>query len=166
MGYLKVLLQNLLAGPATEPFPFGEALTPKGLRGRVQYDPHTCVGCRTCELSCAGGAIRIEMKPEALEFTLWHDTCAFCGLCAFYCPTDAIRLSDDWHLSHTDDRKFEMIEKGRIPAIHCAACGEECYATQPAADLFDHPPSREELERLRGYCPRCRRKLAAEGAQP
>jgi formate hydrogenlyase subunit 6/NADH:ubiquinone oxidoreductase subunit I len=159
-------MRNLAAGPATEPFPFGEAATPKRLRGRVCYDPLPCTACRSCEQVCSGGAIRFDRTAEGLQFMLWHDTCAFCGLCAFYCPTDAIRLTQDWHLAHTEDRKFAMVETGLIPTIACAECGTAALATAPAADLFGHPPTPDELERLRPYCPRCRRKKAAEGRRP
>jgi formate hydrogenlyase subunit 6/NADH:ubiquinone oxidoreductase subunit I len=159
------LIRNLVAGPSTDPFPFGETFTPKGLRGRVVYDPAGCTACRACEQVCVSGAIRFGKTPEGMQFILWHDTCTFCGLCAFYCPTGAISLTDDWHLAHAQDRKYDMVEKGLIPTIRCAGCGAATLATAPAAKLFDHEPSLEEVENLRRYCPRCRLKVA-KGDQP
>lgn len=163
MSFLSVLIRNLVAGPSTDPFPFGETFTPKALRGRVLYDPSRCTACRACEQVCVGGAIRFDKTPEGMRFLLWHDTCTFCGLCAFYCPQDAIEMSSDWHLAHLQDEKFEMVERALIPAGHCAECGAEYVATAPTAGLFSgYEPSPGELESLRQYCPRCRRKKAAE----
>ncbi len=162
MGFLGVLIRNLVAGPSTDPFPFGETFTPATLRGRVEYHPADCVACRACEQVCVGGAIRFDKTPEGLRFLLWHDSCTFCGLCAFYCPTEGITLTDDWHLAHPQSRKFAMVEEGTIPTIRCAACGAQALATAPAAALFDHPPTPAEVEEMRSYCPRCRRKVAAE----
>lgn len=49
MGFLGVLIRNLVAGPSTDPFPFGETFTPATLRGRVEYHPADCIACRACE---------------------------------------------------------------------------------------------------------------------
>jgi len=163
MSFLSVLIRNLVAGPSTDPFPFGETFTPPALRGRVVYDPSRCTACRACEQVCVGGAIRFDKTPEGMRFLLWHDTCTFCGLCAFYCPQDAIAMSNDWHLAHLQDEKFDMVERSLIPMGHCAECGADYVAIAPTAKLFSgYAPSADEVESLRQYCPRCRRKKAAE----
>jgi formate hydrogenlyase subunit 6/NADH:ubiquinone oxidoreductase subunit I len=163
MSFLKVLFRNLMAGPSTDPFPFGETFTPKKLRGRVVYDASKCTSCRTCEQVCIGGAIRFDNTPDGRRFLLWHDTCTFCGLCVFYCPQGALAMTDDWHLSHTQDEKFKLVEHGLMPKAKCAACGAEYVVVAPTAKAFaGYAPSADEVEALRQYCPRCRRKKAAE----
>lgn len=80
--FFKRLIQNLLQGPATEPYPPAEAETPETLRARITYNPDACTLCRMCEYVCAGKAIRFEEDDKGVTFNLWHNTCAFCGLCA------------------------------------------------------------------------------------
>ncbi len=105
MAFLKVLLNNLRKGPSTDPFPFGETVTHAAYRGKVTFDAAACVGCRMCAHVCAGGAIRFSEDQDGLYFTIWHNTCISCGLCASYYRTKAIRLSNNWHLSHLQDQK-------------------------------------------------------------
>ena len=39
-----ILLNNVVSGPCTDPFPFGETYSPKTIRGRVRIDPDLCMG--------------------------------------------------------------------------------------------------------------------------
>lgn len=173
MNFLTILMRNLALGPSTDPFPFGETFTPKGLRGRVQFDAVSCVGCRLCEQVCAPGAIRFEKSKEGLRFMLWHNSCCFCGLCQHYCPVDSIKLTEDWHLSHPAAEKYEKVEEGLIPNVPCAGCGKETLALGINTKTLGFEPTAEEADRLRRLCPGCRRKEAAamvaarkEGARP
>ena len=47
-----ILLNNVVSGPCTDPFPFGETYSPKTIRGRVRIDPDLCMGCGMCRHSC------------------------------------------------------------------------------------------------------------------
>ncbi len=162
MSFLKVLMRNLVSGPSTDPFPFGDTFTPEALRGRVSFDATRCTTCRACEQVCAGDAIRFDNVPEGKRFLLWHDTCTFCGLCAFYCPQGALTMTTDWHLAHAQSDKYLMVEDGLIPSAECADCGSKYVAVAPTAKLFPrYDASPEEIESLRKFCPRCRRKQAA-----
>lgn len=149
--------------------------TPEAFRGRVTFDAAECEGCRRCEGVCPSGAIRFVKTAEGLTFTLWHNTCVFCGTCAFYCPTDAIRQTNDWRLVHREERKFEMIEAGLIPNQICVECGAKALATHPAMSMtarLDPPIARAEQGELQARCPRCRvkylkaRAAAKSGAAP
>jgi formate hydrogenlyase subunit 6/NADH:ubiquinone oxidoreductase subunit I len=156
-------MRNLISGPSTDPFPFGDTFTPKSLRGKVVYKASACTACRFCEQCCVGGAIRFDKTPEGLRFLLWHNSCTFCGLCEFYCPTDALTMSDDWHLAHAQDQKFDMVERGVIPNGKCAECGAPMLMTAPNPNAFDHTPSQEEIDHLQHLCPKCRRKVSKGG---
>ncbi|HYD65452.1 4Fe-4S dicluster domain-containing protein [Azospirillum sp.] len=161
MNFLGILMRNLAQGPSTEAFPFGEATTPKGLRGRVHFDAAACMGCRLCEQVCAPGAIRFEKKKEGLGFLLWHNSCCFCGLCQHYCPVDAITLSEDWHLAHPESEKFAMVEEGLLPNVACAGCGKETLSIGVNVATLAFQPTAEEMAQLHALCPACRRKAAA-----
>jgi formate hydrogenlyase subunit 6/NADH:ubiquinone oxidoreductase subunit I len=161
--WLSVLVKNLLNGPSTEPFPFGEATTPARYRGRATFDASACSGCRTCEYVCASGAIHFEERPDGLRFTLWHNTCVFCGMCQQNCMSKAIRLSNDWHLAHTQDKKYAMVEQGTVAYKPCLKCGKQMLPTPaPLMQLAYHGDSKQ-IETLRQLCPNCRRSASAGG---
>lgn len=167
MNFMKIFARNLMQGPYTDPFPFGPTFTPKDLRGRVAFDEKNCTGCRACEQVCVGGAIRFDKTPEGLRFLLWHNTCTFCGLCEFYCPTKAIHLTNDWHMAHAATDKFTQTEAGLIAYTTCAQCGVKALASAPNVIGLEPPVGPEEFEQLRNLCPGCRRKaLLARGKQP
>jgi len=162
MKMLKVLLQNLIKGPSTDPFPFGETFTPKGLRARIRFDEEACTGCRMCEHVCAGGAIRFHDSPDGLEFTLWHNTCTFCGLCEHYCVPKAIKLTEDWHLAHKQEDKYTMTETGTVALISCVQCKKQMLPTSRQLNAVAYKGSNEMIERLGSMCPDCRRKQSAK----
>ncbi|MBV8646105.1 4Fe-4S dicluster domain-containing protein [Paludibacterium sp.] len=162
MNILKLFYRNLTQGPSTVAFPFGPAWTPPKLRGRIRFDLPACTGCRACEQVCAPGAIRFDKTPEGLRFMMWHNSCVFCGLCNFYCPTDAIVQSDDWHLAHPTARMYEMAIRELIPYTACSACGTKTLASAPNPVGVEPPFSAEEIEQFRHLCPGCRKKALEE----
>jgi formate hydrogenlyase subunit 6/NADH:ubiquinone oxidoreductase subunit I len=166
MSYLRILLRNLIRGPSTVPFPFGPAWTPARMRGRIVFKLSSCTGCRACEQVCAPGAIRFDKTPEGLRFMMWHNTCVFCGLCEFYCPTDAIRQSTDWHMAHAVGEKFDMAIREVIPYTKCTGCGMKTLASAPNPVGVVPPFTPEEIEQQRNLCPACRKKALAERGAP
>ena len=166
MNYLRILARNLIRGPSTVPFPFGEAWTPARMRGRIEFDLAKCTGCRACEQVCAPCAIRFDKTPDGLRFMMWHNTCVFCGLCNFYCPTDAIRQGNDWHMAHGVGQKFEMAIREVIPYTACKGCGMKTLASAPNPVGVSPPFTAAEIELHRHLCPACRKKALAERGTP
>ena len=75
-----ILLNNVVSGPCTDPFPFGETYSPKTIRGRVRIDPDLCMGCGMCRHSCVAGAINIQKhKGKGWTITVWQDSCCLCA---------------------------------------------------------------------------------------
>ena len=91
---------------------------------------------------------------------------ANCGMCAHYCPTDAIRLSDDWHLAHPQSEKYAMADHAVVPRVRCTSCGTEIG---PSADALMRRAFRgvaKRTEHLTRLCPDCRRAASLEGTMP
>jgi formate hydrogenlyase subunit 6/NADH:ubiquinone oxidoreductase subunit I len=167
MTFTRIFLRNLIRGPSTVPFPFGPAWTPARMRGRIEFNLAACTGCRACEQVCAPGAIRFDKTPEGLRFMMWHNSCVFCGMCNFYCPTDAIHQSNDWHMAHAVGEKFDMAIREVIPYTACTGCGNKSLASAPNPVGVVPPFTPEEIEQQRHLCPACRKKALAErGVQP
>lgn len=158
-GFLKVLFRNLLEGPSTDPFPFGETHTPARVRGKVIIDPDKCVGCGVCQRSCAAGAINITRKADKSGYTItvWRNSCCLCASCRHYCPTKAIAIDNDWHSAHLEDEKFECLERHVINYSPCLHCGTLIRPLAPelAKKLYAHNDE-VDPDFIRQLCPKCR----------
>jgi len=165
MNILKLLLGNLIKGPATDPYPLGEAITPAAYRGRVAIDEATCVGCKMCEHVCAAGAIRFTEDEAGLHFLIWHNSCVTCGLCAVYCPTKAITLTTNWQTSHRQEDKYKQVDHATIPFTNCSCCGVRFLKAQDPLMLLAYKTVGPNEERLRDLCPQCRQVESAKGAK-
>jgi formate hydrogenlyase subunit 6/NADH:ubiquinone oxidoreductase subunit I len=159
-AFLKTLFNNVLAGPSTDPFPFGETFTPARFRGKVKVDPKLCMGCGICKHVCTAGAVNIKQRADqsGYDITVWHNSCCLCANCRTYCPVKAITLSADWHNAHTQDQKFEWVEKQFVPYVACLSCGFKMRALplEIARRLYAYNPKLDP-ERISRLCPRCRR---------
>ncbi len=162
LPFLKILVRNIIKGPATEAFPFGETYTPKRLRGRAELDPSRCLTCGICSHVCAGGAIAMTESADGrgMEFRLWHNTCTFCGLCEHYCPANAITMTNDWHLSHEQSEKYTCCEVQFVEYPVCEKCGERMLPRlhQRLSKGLVGSVSTAEIMRI---CPDCRRLTSA-----
>lgn len=161
---LKIMLRNLLQGPSTIKYPFEDSPAPEKLRGKITHDPEACVACRMCEYVCAGGAIRIEESADqtGINFVVWHNTCTFCGLCEFYCPTKAIHLTNNYHMAHLQEDKFNYVERSFIQKQRCTRCGELFVPLSPI--LVEKLYGEEgDVKGLTQMCEKCRRKASWEG---
>lgn len=159
-GFLKVLLNNLLQGPSTDPYPLGETFTPERVRARCVVDPEICVGCGMCRYSCAAGAINITKKPDNSGFTItiWRDSCCLCAACRHYCPTGAMSLNNDWHFAHPEAEKYTFLEQHTIDFVPCIECGNlmRPLPLKMAERIYAHDPN-VEPDHIRRLCPQCRR---------
>uniref|UniRef100_UPI0038B3133C 4Fe-4S dicluster domain-containing protein n=1 Tax=Geomonas oryzae TaxID=2364273 RepID=UPI0038B3133C len=116
--------------------------------------------CRMCRHVCAAGAIRFEEGENGVRLTLWHNSCVFCGLCSYYCPTGALSVTGDWRLDHPAAHTFRQVERGEVPYAPCAGCGEPIIPAAPQLlhDAFRRP--NPDIERLKSLCPACRQQMS------
>jgi len=142
--------------PSAEDGPF--TASPVGLRGKMRFNAAACVGCRMCEHVCAGGAIRFEELAGGLKFTLWHNSCAFCGLCNHYCPTKALAATGEWQMAHLQGEKYRQIEQGIVPLVPCDGCGTPMLPVAPELLRAAYRSVSRETEELRTLCTACRQQ--------
>jgi Ni,Fe-hydrogenase III small subunit/NAD-dependent dihydropyrimidine dehydrogenase PreA subunit len=141
----------------------GGTPAPPGLRGKMSFNALACVGCRMCEHVCAGGAIRFEEEAAGLRFTLWHNSCAFCGLCSHYCPTKALAVTGEWQLAHRQDQKYAQVEQGVVPFIPCSGCGAPMLPVSRELMQLGFRGVSPETARLRSLCTECRQLRSIGG---
>ena len=53
------------------------------------------------------GAIKINENSFIIDLK----KCVFCGNCSFYCPKEAIKMSDDYELAVQDKESLELVYK-------------------------------------------------------
>jgi Ni,Fe-hydrogenase III small subunit/ferredoxin len=133
-----------------------ECTAPAGLRGRMRFNAAACVGCRMCEHVCAGGAIRFDEEPGGLKFTLWHNSCAFCGLCSHYCPTKALAATGEWQMAHLQQDKFLQVEQGTVALVPCSGCGTPMLPVAPELLRATYRSVSRDTQRLAALCTECR----------
>lgn len=110
--YLKQSLKNLFRKPNTENFSLKETVKPvENYRGRLVYDPSTCVNCGMCIKVCSPQCIERVIKPmengdQEITFTFDMSSCTFCANCADFCSRKSIVLSDDYMILGTQHEDF------------------------------------------------------------
>jgi NADH-quinone oxidoreductase subunit I len=70
--------------------------------------------------------------PSPAEFYIDIDICMNCGLCAEYCPFDAIRMDHDYELASYNRLKDHIYDKERLakPASYYAKIRPTNYAIE------------------------------------
>lgn len=140
--FLKTAVTNLFREPATEAFPNPEARGLGAYRGRISFNPDSCVDCGECIKVCA--PIAITRTEEAVEggknITRSFDltSCTFCGTCQDFCDEGSIKLTSDYHMVAEDPADLVVSGvtfKKDIPGhifcdlsgcIYCGLCAKNC----------------------------------------
>ncbi|TAL33225.1 MAG: 4Fe-4S dicluster domain-containing protein [Spirochaetes bacterium] len=103
------LLRSLFTKPATTRYPHEPSKMPDGFRGRLNFDPRKCIGCKLCVRDCPAGGIEVT-KTGDREFEVVIDLgkCIYCGQCAENCNKEALSFSDDFELAELENSKLVL----------------------------------------------------------
>jgi formate hydrogenlyase subunit 6/NADH:ubiquinone oxidoreductase subunit I len=95
-----VALKQLFSKPATAAYPVGGKEQFPTVRGRIVFDPDSCVGCTACMRDCPTGAITINKVGEKqYKAVIDIDVCIFCSQCVTTCPRGSLIASPDFELA-------------------------------------------------------------------
>lgn len=112
LPYLKKALVNLVSKPSTERFPAGDPpKAAEGYRGRLHYDANKCLNCGLCIRVCAPQCMhreveKLENGDQRVSFTFDMTSCTFCAMCADFCTSHAITMTDDYMIVGTEPKDF------------------------------------------------------------
>ncbi|MBS7606521.1 MAG: 4Fe-4S binding protein [Candidatus Bathyarchaeia archaeon] len=96
-------------------------LAPEGFRGKHEFDREKCMGCGTCAQVCTADAIDVIDGPDKRIVRVNYGHCSFCAVCQDECPTQAIRLTREYHLV-TNNRQTTMVSN-EVDLLSCSVCG-------------------------------------------
>ncbi len=89
----RILLQNLLHGPATRRYPYVTRPAIPGSRGRITIDYPQCIHCGACARRCPAKAIVVGKDPKSWRID--NFACVTCGLCVRVCPKKCLFMEDE-----------------------------------------------------------------------
>jgi len=118
------VIRHLFKKPATAGYPFKKAVISERFRGRIAFDAPKCIGCQLCVRVCPAKAIEIKLsaeqpKPPApvegqpaapakrkFDCFMHLDHCVYCAQCVETCPKQALIMTQDFELAHTDRKSL------------------------------------------------------------
>ena len=108
MGITIEAIMNLFKKPFTRRYPKEKIKPYKRFRGRINYYPKRCIGCKLCERYCPVGAIKFHKKGK-IDFDL--GICITCGMCQDVCPTHpkSIEITNEFEFSDKDKKKLKNV---------------------------------------------------------
>ena len=110
------LIRSLFKKPFTELYPFLKKERPDGFRGRIEFDPARCIGCKLCMRDCPSGAINIiKIAEKKFEAEINLARCIYCAQCAENCNKEALSVTKDYELAQIDVKKLKIVYKHGEP---------------------------------------------------
>jgi len=106
---LREVLRNVFRPAATTRYPFVKIQMPPKFRGRIQFNPDLCIGCKLCMRDCPSSAINIRKVGEKkFEADIDMARCMYCGQCVDTCPKKALEATPDFELAQLQRGKLKV----------------------------------------------------------
>lgn len=126
------VLRSLVKKPATERYPFVKVTMPPSFRGRINFIPEKCIGCKMCMRDCPSNAITItKVGDKRFEALIALDKCVYCAQCVETCPKKALEVTPDYELASLERKNLKIVIKPKLEAPKPAA---EVSASKPAGE--------------------------------
>ncbi len=136
---------------------FSDFSAPASFRGRMDLNADMCTGCRTCETVCPSTAIKISEDENGFVHKIWHNSCCYCGNCAYFCPTGAIFSTNSFDTVKLQNEKYSDVNVAHIFYDKCSCCGEKYMP--PSKGLLAKSYIHEDINKLDAkICSKCRKE--------
>ncbi len=139
---------------------------PEGFRGKLEFESEKCMGCGACAQVCSSDAIDILEDDGRRIIKIDYGHCSFCAFCQDECPTQAIRLTQEYHLL-TDDRNTTNVTN-EVDLFKCTSCGTYFIPTKQidwaikrtVEKIGAYKELSGDLKEAMKVCPDCRRETS------
>ena len=103
------VLNTFYKKPATVLYPYVKVEKPDKFRGKLEFYPEKCIGCKICMKDCPSNAITInKIGEKQFEAIIDLDKCVYCAQCVESCPKNALAATKDFELAQLDHSKFKV----------------------------------------------------------
>lgn len=96
----RIIIKNLLSGPATLMYPKKKRAFTAITRGRVATDIQKCIFCGMCGKRCPTYAITVT--KDCKEWQIDRLKCCACNLCVEICPVKCLSMENQYAPATTD----------------------------------------------------------------
>ena len=156
---LNMAIGQLFKKPATIAYPKGEMQVVKDYRGKLWFDPATCINCNICVRNCPSKAITIinegTKEDRRMRAVLDVGHCIFCCQCVDTCPRKSLTFSQNIDLSNLkkDELTVDLVKnpvavEAKKPEQVAKTTGEPVAQTtaEPVAKIPAEPVVKTSLE--------------------
>ena len=120
--------------PVTVRYPFVKAHIPKRFRGKLAFNPATCIGCKICERDCPSAAINIrKVGDKKFECDVDLARCIYCGQCVDSCPKKSLATTEFFELAQLTRGKLKFVYKGQEGSLPEGVSAAPVVATPAVA---------------------------------
>ena len=103
-------MKSFFKKPATQNYPAEKTPMPPGFRGKLQFIPEKCIGCRLCMKDCPAQAIVIEKVGEKrFECHIDLSKCIYCGQCTDTCMKKALLMTGEFELAGITRNELKIV---------------------------------------------------------
>jgi len=139
--------------------------TPEDFRGRHEIDSEKCMGCGACAQVCSSDAIDVLEENGKRIIKVDYGHCSFCAFCQDECPTEAIKLTREYHLL-TDNRETTNVTN-EVDLHTCSSCNKyfvpdsqiKWAIRRVEENVPEFKEFTEQLKSVVEICTECRREI-------
>lgn len=135
---IREVLRSAMHRPVTIRYPFVKAHVPKRFRGKLAFNPASCIGCKICERDCPSAAINIrKIADKKFECDVDLARCIYCGQCVDSCPKKSLATTENFELAQLTRAALKCNyhgQEGSMPLLEEPAAAKALPAApKPAA---------------------------------
>jgi formate hydrogenlyase subunit 6/NADH:ubiquinone oxidoreductase subunit I len=131
---LREVLRSAVHKPVTVRYPFVKVQMPPKFRGKLAFNPSTCIGCKICERDCPSAAITIrKIADKKFECDIDLAKCIYCAQCVDSCPRKSLATTEDFELAQLSRGKLKVVYTGQ-------SHGQPTIGSSIAAVIAPPPP--------------------------
>jgi formate hydrogenlyase subunit 6/NADH:ubiquinone oxidoreductase subunit I len=128
------VLRSAVRKPVTVRYPFVKVEMPPRFRGKLAFNPSTCIGCKICERDCPSAAITIrKIADKKFECDIDLAKCIYCAQCVDSCPRKSLATTEDFELA--------QLARGKLKVVYTGQSGGQPTIGSSLAPVIVPPPA-------------------------